>query len=83
MDFSLVEKQVKPAPDHGIEQREFIGVMIVKSRPINRCRFSDILNRNAIESLVLHKGTQGSLQELTGAPDARIANFTVGNRHVS
>jgi len=31
---------------------------------------------------MLHERAQRSLQQLTGAPDARIANLTIGNRHV-
>jgi hypothetical protein len=76
-----MEKHVKAASDHGVEQREFVVVVVVESSAIDGCGFGDVLDGDVFEGFRLQKGLQGSLKKLAGAADSGIANFAVGDGH--
>lgn len=82
-DTALMQELVETAGDHGVEQGEFVGVVVVEGGAIDGGKVGDVLYGDFVEALILHEGLQGALKKLPGATDAWIANFTVGDRHGS
>jgi hypothetical protein len=83
LNFAGVEKLMKAAGDEGVEQSELVGVVIVEGGAIDSGFFGDVLDGDFFKTFGLHKSAQSPLQELTCAADARVANFAVGDWHVS
>ena len=82
-DAALMKQHVETAGDHGVQKGEFVGVMVVERGAIDGGHVRDVLYGDLLEALSLHEVPQGTLKKLPGAPDAWIANFTVGGRHDS
>src|SRR5882757_8004861 len=72
---------MEAARDHRLHQSKLVRVVVVEGRPVHGCSFRDVLHGYFIETLVPQEGIECPLQELSGAPDSRIANFTVRNWH--
>jgi hypothetical protein len=57
---------------HGFQQGKFIGEMIVKSGPVKRGTFGNVLHRDKVEGLFREQALKGLKKHLPGASDARI-----------
>ncbi len=77
LDVALVEKTVEAASDDSFEERVLVGVVVVKGCAVDGGGFRDIVDGYLVEGLCLHQVEESFLEELAGAPDARIAYFAV------
>ena len=83
LNFAGVKEPMEAAGDHGVQQGELVGVVVVEGGAVDGGPFGDVLDGDFFETLRLHEGAQGSLEKLPGAADAWIANFAVGDGHRS
>ncbi len=74
---ALVEEHVEAAGDHGFEESELVGVVVVEGGAVDGGGVGDVLDGDLVDVLCLHEVTQRSLEELAGAADAWVANFAV------
>ena len=72
---------MEAAGDHRIQECELVVVVVVEGGAINGRRLGDVLDGDIFKAFCLQQVAQGSLEELAGAADARVADFAVGNRH--
>ncbi len=77
-----MQQLMKATRHQRIQQGEFVRVVVVESGAVDGSLFRNILHRNLVEALCTHKRSQGSLEELAGTANPRIANLAVRNRHV-
>jgi len=82
-NVALMQELVEASANHGGEEAELVGVVVVEGGAIEGGGFGDVLDGDLFEAFRLHEVAQGSLQELAGAADAGIADFTVGDGHGS
>ena len=80
LDATLIQKFMEVARNHCLQQSELIRVVVVEGRPVEGRRLGNILHRDLVEALAPQQVTQSPLEQLAGAVNARIANFTVRNR---
>ena len=50
-----MQELMEPAPNHRIQQRKLIRVVVIKRRAIHRRRVCNVLHRDLIEALSLHQ----------------------------
>ena len=80
-DVALVQERVESARDCSFEKGELVGVVVVEGGAVDGGSVGDVVDGDLVEALCLHKGEEGSVKELPGSSDARVADFTIGDRH--
>ena len=73
IDVALFQKLVKVARYHRLEQRELVGVMVVKGRSVDRSHLRNILHQDFFKRLFLQQLSQRILKKLSCSLLARIA----------
>ena len=72
LTFRARDQTIEARCDRILQQGEFVGEMIVKSGPVHRRGFRNILHRNILEVLRLQQLIESLLEQLPGAADSRI-----------
>src|SRR5258707_12073254 len=80
-DFPAVEELQEADANELFQKREFVGVVGIEGRPVQRSRFGDVLDGDLVELFLFQEAFEGILQELAGPTNARIESFTVLVKH--
>ena len=77
-----MEEFVESAGSERVEQGELVGVVVVEGGAVDGGGFCDLLDGDFFKFPGPQERLQSLLEKLTGAADARVADFAVGDwRH--
>ena len=80
-DFPTIEELEKTDADEFFKKREFVGVVGIEGRPVERGGFGDVPDGDLVELFLFQEALEGVLQEVPGPPDTRIESFAVLVQH--
>jgi hypothetical protein len=80
-DFSAIEELKEADADEFFEKSEFVGVMGIEGRPVERGGFGDVLDGDFVELFLFEEALEGILQEAPGPPDTGIEPFAILVQH--
>ncbi len=74
-----MQKLVEASRNQSVEQGKLVRVVVIEGSAVDRGGVRDVLDGDVFEFAGLHELAQGSLKELAGAADTRVAHFAIGD----